>query len=47
MYFDLTYYYTNLCVSSVTEFPKEQKNKALVQFITKTIVTELVLADLQ
>ena len=35
-----------MCVSSVTEFSKEQ-NKALVQFITKTIGTELVLADLQ
>ena len=38
MYFD-----TFIHVSSVTEFSKE----ALVQFITNTIVTELVLADLQ
>ena len=49
MHFDLTYYYyTNLYVFLVRlNFQRNNKNKALVQFITNTIITELVSADLQ
>ena len=49
MYFDINYYYcTNLYVFVLRlNFQRNKTNKAFVQFITNTIVTELALADLQ
>ena len=49
MYFDLTYYYyTNLYLFLLwLNFQRNKSDRALVQFITNTIVTEPFLADLQ